>query len=187
MRPFAANPTLRSSNNSKTNIKIGNTHAGGRWAAVQPALSAAVLLRPSTALAALPDPATLATSLDIIDSTTALVGAGAVALGGLLVAAVSSGTGSQAKVVATTAPQAWEALGADERTVLVDIRGKADAKDDGTPDLRPLDKKLLAYPYTKVLAQRCSSPAWRLHARCRSHIDRTLTCRSRRPRRDLRS
>jgi hypothetical protein len=106
-----------------------------------------LLLSPSAAHA-VADPVAIA---DLLDSTTVLAGAGVAAIGGLIAVALSKADpAKKSKVVATTAEQAWAALTAEDRAVLVDIRQRGDAKDAGTPDLRPVKKKLLAFPYTQV-------------------------------------
>jgi hypothetical protein len=137
-----------------------------------PSAAILLLLSPSAAHA-VSDPSTIAASLDMLDSTTVLAGAGFAAVGGLIaVALAKAGPKKKSKVVATTAAQAWDALTAEDRACLVDIRARGDAKDAGTPDLRPVKKKLLAFPYTQVQPVHAAQPevAWPPAASCRRGV-----------------
>ena len=57
------------------------------------------------------------------------------------------------KAKATRAEKALEALAAEPRTLLVDIRSLADVKAEGSPALGKIPGKAVAVPYTKARLQ----------------------------------
>lgn len=77
-------------------------------------------------------------------------GVGLLAIGGAIFALARGGGGSSAKIDGTTAAQAYKALGAEERAVLVDVRMKSECKADGVPQLKETGKKLYSLPFAVV-------------------------------------
>jgi hypothetical protein len=111
-----------------------------------------------------------------------------------IAASLSSGGDAKPKAVGTSAEQAIEALSSDVRTVLLDVRSKADVKADGAPDIRATGRKLLSLPFLVVGGQSRVEPVHGVcccqHASCRpSHLLQATGCSpagaSRRPARRL--
>jgi hypothetical protein len=98
----------------------------------------------------IPDFALSGNIMSLVADNPAVVGGAVVAVAAAVVASVLAGGESKPKAVATSVDQALEALSTDEKTVLVDIRSKADVKVEGTPDIRATKKKLLSLPYVVV-------------------------------------
>lgn len=98
----------------------------------------------------IPDIALSSDITALVADNPAVAGGAVVAVAAAVVAAVLSGGEPKPKAVATQVDQALEALTTDEKTVLVDIRSKADVKVEGTPDIRATKKKLLSLPYVVV-------------------------------------
>jgi chitinase domain-containing protein 1 len=87
----------------------------------------------------------------LIASNPALLFGGVALLAVPLIAIGLSGSGAGGKVKSVSAKQAFQQLSGDEPIVFVDIRSKAEIKEQGTPDLRSTGKKGTSLPYTKVV------------------------------------
>jgi rhodanese-related sulfurtransferase len=89
---------------------------------------------------------------DLVADNPILVGGGLLLLAlpvgiNLVLGAASGGSGLKP----TTVTKALDALQQDERVVLVDIRSRAEAKAQGSPDLRSIKRSAIALPYTSVV------------------------------------
>jgi hypothetical protein len=122
--------------------------AGLAMLASAPMARAADLTLPSDIT--IPDIALSSDISALVADNPAVAGGAVVAVAAAVVAAVLSGGEPKPMAVATQVDQALEALSTDEKTVLVDIRSKADVKVEGTPDIRATKKKLLSLPYIVV-------------------------------------
>ena len=81
-----------------------------------------------------------------------LVGGGAalIAIPIAVNALIKSGDSAGA-IKATSVERTYQALQEDPRVKLVDIRSKAETKEQGSPDLRPIKKTAVVLPYTSVV------------------------------------
>ena len=59
-------------------------------------------------------------------------------------------TGSGSKVKGVSAAKALDALANNPSAVIIDLRSKADVKEEGSPDLRSVKARLTSLPFTKV-------------------------------------
>lgn len=64
---------------------------------------------------------------------------------------IANGGGGSAGAKATTPDKALEALSDDSSVILVDIRSKAEAGQQGSPDLRSVKRRAISLPLTKLV------------------------------------
>jgi hypothetical protein len=87
---------------------------------------------------------------NLADGTVEVVtNSSAASAGAFSIAGLFSGLLGNRKVAGLSAAEAYQYLLKEPRTVLVDIRNKAEAA-NGTPDIREAKKRVLSLPYTKV-------------------------------------
>lgn len=106
-------------------------------------------------LPAVPDASSLVASLG---GTPTLLAGGAAALAFVGGAAAISGFAGGAiggKVKGTTAEKTLEAMQAEPRVVLLDVRPKESVRELGSPDLKDVKRRLVTMPYTQVRGRPC--------------------------------
>ena len=111
--------------------------------AVKSAADAAGISLPDVQLPSLPSG--LADSL--LDNPLLVVGGLAL----LAIPLIAIGlTGSGSKVKGVSAAKALDELANNPSAVIIDLRSKADVKEEGSPDLRSVKARLTSLPFTKV-------------------------------------
>lgn len=137
-------------------------------AAFEPSASSLPSL-PSVDLPAVSLPDVDLSSIDLSGGDPLLVGGAVLALAvPAAVLALAGGGNSGPKAKAVPAARALEALAADESCILLDIRSKAEVKEEGAPNLTGLSRRgAVSLPY--VIAIKVTSS--RVHWECRDGVE----------------